>query len=126
VAGTAYLTVRHDLDFGPDWTALSFAGFLFFSALAQRLEMSELSRPLIWIGQRSIVFYVSHAIFIIVVARLAQRAEVTSYAFTATASVVISLAGGWALAAGMERWAPVGWLFTFPAARRSFTPRPVK
>lgn len=118
VAGAAFMTVRHDLNFGPYWVALSLAGFLFFSALAQRLEKLEVFRPLIWIGQRSIVFYVSHAIFIIVVARLAQRAGITSYAFTATASVAVSLVGGWALAAGMEKWALLKWLFVLPAPGR--------
>lgn len=126
VAGSAYLTVRHGLTFGPYWVALSFAGFLFFSSLAQRLEKVELSRPLVWIGQRSIVFYVSHAIFIIVVARLAERAGITSYAFTATVSVAVSLAGGWALAAGMERWSPIGWLFAIPAAKHGFVPKPAQ
>lgn len=119
IAGAAFMTVRHDLNFGPYWVALSLAGFLFFSALAQRLEALAVFRPLIWIGQRSIVFYVSHAIFIIVVARLAQRAGITSYTVTATASVVVSLVGGWALAAGMERWAPIKWLFVLPKPERS-------
>lgn len=115
VAASAFLTVRNDLNFGPYWFGVSSVGFLFFSAIAQRLEATAISKPLIWIGQRSLVFYVSHAIFIIITAKIAERADITSYAYTALLSIVFSLAGGWALAAGGDKWAPIGWIFNFPA-----------
>ena len=76
-----------------------------------------ISKPLIWIGQRSIIFYVSHAIFIIVTAKLAKHMGITSYAFTAVVSIVFSLAGGWILAVGVEKWSLIGWLFNFPAKK---------
>lgn len=118
VLAAGYATARHDLNFGPNWVAVSAAGFLFFAALAQRLEGLHIARPLIWVGQRSIIFYVSHEIFMILLARLAQGAGVTSYAATAAAAIALSLAGGWALAAGMDRWAGVRWLFVLPKPTR--------
>ena len=114
VAVSAFVTVRDDLNFGPFWVLVSLFGFLFFAAISQRLESSAISRPLVWIGQRSIVFYVSHAIFIIVICKISERAGFTSYAFVAAASAMISLSGGWVLAKGMERWAAFRYLFTFP------------
>ncbi|SCY83572.1 acyltransferase family protein [Paracoccus tibetensis] len=120
VAAAGYATARHDLNFGPNWVVVSAVGFLFFAAIAQRLEGVQIARPLVWIGQRSIVFYVSHAIFILLIARLAEGAGVTSYAATAAAAIALSLTGGWALATGMDRWAAVRWLFVLPGpARRS-------
>lgn len=117
VLASAFLTARDDLDFGPYWFGISFTGFLFFSAIAQKLEAMGISKPLIWIGQRSIIFYVSHAIFIIVTAKLAKHMGITSYAFTAVVSIVFSLAGGWILAVGVEKWSLIGWLFNFPAKK---------
>ncbi|WP_265500031.1 hypothetical protein [Paracoccus beibuensis] len=110
-------TVRFDLNFGPHWIAMSLAGVLFFPAVAVRLERTVLARPPIWIGQRSIVFYVSHAIFMILIAKSAGRAGITSYAVAAFASIVVSLIGGWALALGMSRWTAAAPLFSAPAPK---------
>lgn len=118
VAASAFLTACNDLNFGPYWFGISFIGFVFFSAIAQKLEALPISKPLIWIGQRSIIFYVSHAIFIIVIAKLAKHMGVTSYVFTAVVSVALSLAGGSILAMGVDKWPPMGWLFNFPARRK--------
>lgn len=117
VAASAFLTARDDLNFGPYLFVVSFVGFLFFSAIAQKLEAMAISKPLIWIGQSSLIFYVSHAIFIIVISKIAERVGITSYAFTAVVSIVFSLAGGWILAVGVGKWPPIGWLFNFPAKK---------
>lgn len=114
VAASAFLTVSAGLSFGPYWIGLSTIGFLLFSGAAQRLETMAISKPLIWMGQRSLVFYVSHAIFIMITAKIFEGAGVTNYAFTAVVSIVISLTGGWALAAGVDKWDPLGWMFIFP------------
>lgn len=119
VAASAFLTARNDLNFGPYWFGISFIGFLFFSAIAQKLEAMAVSKPLIWIGQRSIIFYVSHTIFIIAIAKLAEHMGITSYPFLAVVSIVFSLVGGWILAVGVEKWSPIGWLFNFSAKKQS-------
>ncbi|MFC0201483.1 acyltransferase [Paracoccus rhizosphaerae] len=123
VAVAAMASVRFDLDFGPYWVAISLCGMLFFSAVALRLERTTLAGPLIWIGQRSIVFYVSHAIFMILIARIAGKAGVTSYAAPAVASIVISLAGGWFLALGMARWPAIAALFDAPIPKPTTRPQ---
>ena len=69
------------------------------SYMAYRLQETRLARPLVWIGQRSIVFYVSHAIFIILAAELARAAGLESYGAAALLAIAASLVGGWALAA---------------------------
>lgn len=114
VAVSALVTVRDDLNFGPFWVLVSLFGFLFFAAISQKLESSAISRPIIWIGKRSIVFYVSLAIFIIVICKISELAGLNSYAFVGAASAVISLSGGWVLAKDMERWSDFKYLFTLP------------
>lgn len=115
VAVSALVTVRDDLNFGPFWVSVSLFGFLFFAAISQKLESSAISRPIIWIGKRSIVFYVSLALFIIVICKISELSGLNSYAFVGAASAVISLSGGWVLAKGMERWSEFKYLFTLPA-----------
>lgn len=123
--GSALATVAYDLDFGPNWVVFSLIGILLFAAISQRIEPFAISRVLVWVGQHSIVFYVSHAIVIHFTAQLMVRAGVSSYAVTALASVLLSLFAGWALSVGNDRWVPVRWLFTLPAlAGRKGATRP--
>lgn len=114
IAVSAYVTVIENLSFGPYWVILSAMGFIFFAAIAQRLETTTISKPLIWIGQRSIIFYVSHAIIIIITSRIFEGLEITSYVFTALVAIVFSLAGGWALAVAERKFFYIRWLFIFP------------
>lgn len=115
VAVTAFATVRDNLNFGPSWVVPSVMGMIFFSAMAYRLQGTALARPLVWIGQRSIVFYVSHAVFIVLTAELSRAAGVQTYAAAALMAIAASLGGGWVLAVGQVRWRGLGWLFAWPA-----------
>lgn len=83
----------YELKFGPNWTALSFAGVIFFSAMAQRIENTGISAVVNWVGQRSIVFYVSHAIFIVLTYDVLSYLGVTSYAAAASAAISFALLG---------------------------------
>ena len=114
IAASSLLTVLYDLNFGPSWVIISVTGILFFSSIALRIETLALSKPLIWIGQRAIVFFVSHAIFIMIVGRMAEAGGVENYPAVASISIVTSLVCGWALAVGMDRSSLIAWLFRFP------------
>ena len=115
----ALATVLYDLNYGPYWIIPTLAGILFFSALAQRVEAFRICQPLIWIGQRSIIFYVSHAVFINLAAQFMVHAGVTNYSIAAVASIFLSLAGGWSLACAADRWPPAQQLFTFRRTLRT-------
>nr|WP_172685250.1 hypothetical protein [Paracoccus marcusii] len=125
VIGTSIATAMYELKFGPNWTALSFAGVIFFSAMAQRIENTGISAVVIWVGQRSIVFYVSHAIFIVLTYDVLSYLGVTSYAAAASAAISFALLGGCALAVWKEIWKLASWLFSLPGLRpRLQTVRP--
>lgn len=119
VAVTAAATAMYELRFGPNYIVLSLVGAMFISAMAIRAEQTIISSILIWIGQRSIIFYVSHAVFMTLTLKALRYYEVQNYATVAIFAISSALLGGWTLAVLKDFCKPVSWLFSFP----NFRPR---
>ncbi|WP_255352850.1 acyltransferase family protein [Paracoccus sp. 228] len=114
VAATAAATAMYELRFGPKYIVLSLVGAMIISAMAIRAEKTIISSILIWIGQKSIIFYVSHAVFMTLTLKAFRYYEVENYATVAIFAISSALLGGWTLAVLKDFSRPVSWLFSFP------------
>lgn len=117
VVATAAATVMYELRFGPNYIVLSLVGAMVISARAIRAQETIISSLLIWIGQKSIIFYVSHAVFMTLTLKALRYYEVENYAAAAIFAISSALLGGWTLAVLKDYSKPVSWLFSFHGFR---------
>lgn len=117
VAATAAATAMYELRFGPKYIVLSLVGAILFSAMAIKAEKTIISAILTWIGQKSIIFYVSHAVFMTLTLKALRHYEFENYATVAIFAISSALLGGWMLAVLKDYSKPVSWLFLFPDLR---------
>lgn len=104
VAAFGLYSAAFDVRYGPLYAAAPLAGALFFSALATRAARSRMAKPLIWVGENSIAFYVIHVPIMFCVAIASQRLGAPSYLIVGASSVFLGLLGGAALAYARHRW----------------------
>lgn len=113
VAGGAVASVAYDLHYGPLYAIPALCFIIAVSATAFRMQAGRRCAPLIFIGQNSLIFYVSHFIIIYLVIGLCRRLDVAAEVAT-IASFPIALFVGMVLVVAARMTWVVNLLFVAP------------
>lgn len=113
VASVLGVETRYELAWAPGVVAAVFA----VRPALRRLAATRAGRPLVTIGQHSLVYYVSHYLVIALGIRVLQRAGLESPTLLWAMLMALALLAGWAMVR-LRTVPAVSALFQWPAARR--------
>ncbi|WP_326502488.1 acyltransferase family protein [Rothia nasimurium] len=90
-------------------------GAIFIIWLAPYLTRYKIAQPLIWIGQRSIIFYVTHAPIIFVLGRLIYQTNIDNYYIIFIIFFIFSITTCWIIANNKDKFI---WLYEMPKLKK--------
>lgn len=108
------------LAYRAEFAILSLGGIVAFLCLSQSVDRRTYATPVAFVGERSIVFYVSHFPIILGVYYLCREIGLDDTLVISVLGIVAAISGGWILAHS-HRAVPIKWLFqapTFPSLSR--------
>lgn len=132
VVGGAIASVAYHLSYGPLYALPALCFILAVSATAFRAQAGRWSAPLIFIGQNSLIFYVSHFTIIYLVIGLCSRLGVAAEVATVASFPIALFVGMVLVVAARLHWIanllfvapplPHRWVSALQAVERRFVP----